>query len=164
MAAFTTEQVIDQLMEDDDSYVEESDDSITELGEQETNGGAAEENLVLEAKIASCLSVFENDAGLADNVELFKQHMFGYIKKTYASFKPPSDPMIVLLNVGFNTSLAFATESKLWIQRIAMRLKGKTSIRNPYQAEIQRNMPLELFLTLWRAVSHTRRKDISNNV
>ena len=40
----------------------------------------------------------------------------------------------------------------------------KVSIRNPYHSEIVRNIPLEMFLSLKRAVNHTRNGEVAGSV
>ena len=44
------------------------------------------------------------------------------------------------------------------------RLTGRPSIRNLYQCEIQRNIPVDLFPCLKRALQHSRVKNITDHV
>lgn len=52
----------------------------------------------------------------------------------------------------------------MWLTGIYTRLAMKVSIRNPYHSEILRNIPLEVFLSLTRAVDHTRNGEIAGKV
>lgn len=155
MASFTLEQVHEQLMDDDSSDLEET-SAIQHQDEEPENEG-------LDEAIDSCLEAF-NSLGLGDNLYAFKNHMKRYMVATYRSFEPPSDPLKVLLNTGINCSSIFAEESRSWLQKIYTRLAGKTSIKNPYQAEIVRSIPIEVFRCFKRAITHTRNKEINDNV
>ena len=117
----------------------------------------------LEKQIEVCLEAFEA-LELGSNLELFKGNVRKYLKASYHAFKPPSDPLKVMLNVGINCGSIFKDESRLWLTRIYTRLAMKVSIRNPYSAEIIRNIPLEVFLSLKRAVDHTRNPEVAGNV
>ena len=140
MASFSVEEVLEEVvyMQDDERECgspesRSESESIEEQTEQLTDDTSERESL-LEATIESCLAAFDN-LELGDNLVLFKSHMQKYIKGSYSAFKPPSDPMKIILNAGFNCSSAFAVESKLWLRKISFRLTGKISIRNPYRAE-----------------------------
>lgn len=98
------------------------------------------------------------------NLEFFKGNVRKYLKASFNAFKPPSDPLKVMLNVGISCGSIFKDESRLWLTRIYTRLAMKVSIRNPYHSEILRNIPLEVFLSLKRAVDHTRNGEIAGNV
>lgn len=69
-----------------------------------------------------------------------------------------------MLNVGISCRSIFKDESRLWLTRIYTRLAMKVSIRNPCHSEILRNIPLEVFLSLKRAVDHTRNGEVAGNV
>ena len=81
----------------------------------------------------------------------------------YFAFKPLSEPMKIMLNVGFNASAAFSSESQLWLKKIGTRLAAKPSIKHPFQSQITRDMPDELFFTFWKSVQHTTGKSITGN-
>ena len=112
------------------------------------------EELALERQIEVCLEAFEA-LELGCNLEFFKGNVRKYLKASYHAFKPPSDPLKVMLNVGINCGSIFKDKSRLWFVRIHTRLAMKVSIRNPYHSEIVRNIPLEMFLSLKRAVNQT---------
>ena len=117
----------------------------------------------LERQIEVCLEAFEVLA-LGSNVEFFKGNIRKYLKASYHAFKPPSDPLKVMLNVGINCGSLFKDESGFWLTRIYTRLAMKATIRNPYHSEILRNIPLEVFLSLKRAVDHTQNGEVAGNV
>ena len=121
------------------------------------------ESIALEKQKRSCLEAFEA-LELGSNLEFFKGNVRKYLKASYNAFKPPSDPLKVMLNVGISCGSIFKDESRLWLTRIYTRLAMKVSIRNPYHSEILRNIPLEVFLSLKRAVDHTRNGEIAGNV
>ena len=102
--------------------------------------------------------------GLGSNLEFFKDNVQKYLKTSYHAFKPPSDPLKVMLNVGINCGSIFKDESRLWLTRIYTRLAMKVSIRNPYHAEMLRNIPVEVFLSLKRAVDNTRNGEVAGNI
>ena len=122
-----------------------------------------ERELLIDMKIETCIQAFE-DIGLGENLEAFKNSVRGYIRATHAAFKPPSDPFKVILNTNVNCGSCFETEAKMWLAKISSRLNGRTRIRNPYQGEIVRNIPVDLFLCLRKAITHTRDKSISDHV
>ena len=84
----------------------------------------------LEKQIEVCLEAFEV-LELGSNLEFFKGNVRKYLKASYHAFKPPSDPLKVMLNVGINCESLFKNESRLWLTRIYTRLAMKVSIRNP---------------------------------
>lgn len=155
MASLSLEEVLEEVcLKDQDSRVEEEEEEIEE--------GDPEES-ALDKQIEVCLNGF--DCLVLDrNLDAFKDSVRRYIKGSYHAFKPPSDPLKVLLNTGINCGSVLVAESKLWLEKIGFRLTGKTSIRNPYRSEIIRNIPLEVFLSLERAVRHSRKQEIANNV
>ena len=51
-----------------------------------------------------------------------------------------------------------------YIQKMNARLSGHISIRKPYQGEIVKNVPFEMFLGLNTSVQHSRKVEITNNV
>ena len=120
-----------------------------------------EENL--EAQIALCLEVFDK-LDLGHNLCIFKESVRQQIKGSFQAFKPPTDPLKILLNTSLNCGSLFKTESKLWLQKMYFRLTGRPSIRNPYQCEIQRNIPVDLFHCLKRALHHSRVNKITDHV
>lgn len=121
------------------------------------------ESIALEKQIEVCLEAFEA-LELGSNLEFFEGNVRKYLKASFNAFKPPSDPLKVMLNVGISCGSIFKDESRLWLTRIYTRLAMKVSIRNPYHSEILRNIPLEVFLSLKRAVDHTRNGEIAGNV
>ena len=56
----------------------------------------------------------------------------------------------IMVSSSINLAVIYKSESQLWLKRIYRRLAGKTNIRRPYYSEIQRDMPVEMFLSLCR--------------
>lgn len=79
-------------------------------------------------------------------------------------FQPPCDPIKVLLSKSVNCGAIFAIESRQWLKKINSRMSGRVSIRKPYQGEIVRNFPFEMFLALRTSVQHSRKSKITDNV
>ena len=117
----------------------------------------------LEAQITICLEAF-NNLDLGNNLDIFKVNVRRQIKGSFQAFKPPTDPLKILLNVSLNCGSLFKTESEIWLQKINSRLTGRPSIRNPYQCEIQRNIPVDLFHCLKTGLQHSRIKNITDHV
>lgn len=67
-------------------------------------------------------------------------------------------------SLGINKLFLCKTESKFWLQKINYRLTGKPSIKTPYKCEIQRNIPVELFHCLQRALQCSRTKNLTDHV
>ena len=109
---------------------------ISESGEN----GEVERDLRLDSQLATFVRAFD-DLALGDNLKLFKRHVAKYVKSTCFAFKPSSDPMKIMLNVGFNASAAFVSESQLWLKKIGTRQAAKPSIKHPFQSQITRDMP-----------------------
>ena len=79
---------------------------------------------LLHTQIKTCLETFnEHDLGI--NVHIFKESVCKQIKGSFQAFKPPTDPLKILLNVSLNCGSRFETESKFWLQKINYRLTGK---------------------------------------
>ena len=116
-----------------------------------------------DSKINGCLEAL-NGLHLGQNLEPFKKCVEKSIKASIAAFQPPSDPMKILLNKTVNCGTIFANESRQWLQKINACLSGHVSIRKPYQGEIVRNFPFEMFHALKMSVQHSRKGEITNNV
>ena len=158
-SAMSAEEVLKQILADNGDEMDDSEESLDGTGV----GRDKQDDLALDVQIDICLQTF-NCLYLGSNLDAFKNIVGSFIKGSYHALKPPSDPMNVLLNTSLNCGTLFATESKQWLQKISSRLSGKTSIRHPYQAEIVRNLPLEMFLCLKRAVQHSRKREITDYV
>lgn len=153
------EEVLVQIMADscgENCEMDDSeDDTCVESNEKDDSD--------LDTKINRCLEAFDS-FDLGGNIEAFKKCIESFIKASVTVFQPPSDPMKVLLNRSVNCVTIFEAESKQWLRKIYSRLGGKVSIRHPYQGEIVRCLPLEIFLALKTSVQHSRRREITNNV
>jgi len=155
--AASVEDILDEiLMSDNDSETEQL---VESAGLQRV----ADMEEKLEAQIKTCLEAF-NKLDLGNNVHIFKESVRKQIKGSFQAFKPPTDPLKILLNVSLNCGSLFKTESKFWLQKINYRLTGKPSIKTPYKCEIQRNIPVELFHCLQRALQCSRTKNITDHV
>lgn len=117
----------------------------------------------LEDRISQCIESLDC-ASLGENLPAFRSRVRREILHSYLALKPPTDPLKILLNTDVNCSSIFRSESQLWFSKIKGSLTRKPRIRNPYEAEIVRPMPLEVFLVLKRAVEHTRLNNITTNV
>ena len=148
------EEVVDQVT------VEEEEENENET---EPVSSVKKESVELEAKIAQCVEAL-NGLEMGDNFGVFRSHIAKQIKQAYLALKPPTDPLRVLLNMDVNCGSLMASEGKLWLQKVRGRLARKTSIRNPFEGEIVRTIPLEVFLCLKRAVQHSRSREIMDSV
>ena len=148
------EEVVDQVM------VEEEEENENET---EPVSSVKKVSVELEAKIAQCVEAL-NGLEMGDNLGVFRSHIAKQIKQAYLALKPPTDPLRVLLNMDVNCGSLMASEGKLWLQKVRGRLARKTSIRNPFEGEIVRTIPLEVFLCLKRAVQHSRSREIMDSV
>ena len=144
------EEVLAQILAESSEETSDSDDI---LGNDEHAN----------SKINGCLEAL-NGLNLGQNLEPFKKCVEKYIKASIEAFQPPSDPMKILLNKNVNCGTIFANESRQWLQKINARLSGRVSIRKPYQGEIVRNFPFEMFHALKTSVQHSRKGEITNNV
>ena len=120
------------------------------------------ESIALEKQIEVCLEAFDG-LELGSNLDFFKGNVRKDLKASYYSFKPPSDPLKLMLNTGISCGSIFKVESTMWLKKIYTRLAREVSIRDPYHSQILRNIPLELFLSLKRAVDHTRKVEVARN-
>lgn len=155
--AASVEDILDEiLMSDNDS---ESEQLVESTGLQRVTD--MEEKL--EAQIKTCLEAFD-ELDLGNNVNIFKESVCKQIEGSFQAFKPPTDPLKILLNVSLNCGSLYKTESKFWLQKINDRLTGKPSIKTLYKCEIQQNIPVELFHCLQRALQCLRIKNITDNV
>ena len=65
-----------------------------------------------EAQITICLEAF-NKLDLGNNLGVFKANILRQIKCSFQAFKPPTDPLKILLNVSLNCGLLSKTVSEL---------------------------------------------------
>ena len=133
-----------------------------EIDEEESANGESED--VVSEKIELCLQAFDS-LDLRDvNLEMFKKCVRKQIEASYRVFQSPTDPLKILLNVPVNCGTVLYDETKLWLDKIKFRLGGKVSIRRPYQCEIIRNLPKEIFLAFRSGVSRSRLQDVVDNI
>lgn len=133
-----------------------------ETSDSEDND-SANNNANLATTINRCLEALDS-LDLGTNTAGFKKCVEKFIETSFFAFQPPSDPMKILLNRTVNCATIFNAESKQWLKKISNRLSGKISIRHPYQGEIVRNFPSEMFFALKTSVQHSRKEEITNNV
>lgn len=151
-SAMSVEEVLNQIMVDNGDEMDDSEESLDGAGVRRDK----QDDLALDVQIDICLQTF-NCLDLGSNLNAFKNIVGSFIKGSYHALK-------VLLNTSLNCATLLATESKQWLQKISSRLSGKTSIRSSYQAAIVRNLPLEMFLCLKRAVQHSIKREITDYV
>ena len=133
-----------------------------EIDEKESVNGESQD--VVSEKIEMCLQAFDS-LDLGDvNLEMFKKCVQKQIEASYCVFQSPTDPLKILLNVPVNCGAVLSDETKLWLDKINFRLGRKVSIRQPYQCEIIRNLPKEIFLAFRSGVSHSRLQDVVDNI
>ena len=114
--AASVEDILDEiLMGDNDSETEQL---VESAGLQRV----ADMEEKLEAQIKTCLEAF-NELDLGNNVHIFKESVRKQIKGSFQAFKPPTDPLKILLNVSLNCGSLFKTESKFWLQKIIIGLQ-----------------------------------------
>ena len=58
------------------------------------------------------------------------------------TFKPPTNPLKIVLNASFNCGLFLLQETDLWLRKTTGSLRPTSSIRHPYYCEVIRIMPL----------------------
>ena len=131
----STDAVREAVLADmDDLSSQESE----EIDEEESVNGESEED-VLSEKIELCLQAFDS-LDLRDvNLDMFKKCVRRQIEASYRVFQSPTDPLKILLNAPVNCGTVLYDETRLWLDKIKLRLGGKVSIRRPYQCEIIRN-------------------------
>ena len=116
-----------------------------EIDEEGSVNGESED--VVSEKIELCLQAFDS-LDLRDvNLEMSKKCVRKQIEASFRVFQSPTDPLKILLNVPVNYGMVLYDETRLWLDKIRFGLGGKVSIRRPYQCEIIRNLPKEIF---WR--------------
>ena len=135
----------------------------SKIESMETEMNMYEENTDIDRQIEICLKSFDC-LDLGGNLDMFKRNVGDLIKGSYFAFKPPTDPLNVLLNATITCGAFLRGESKLWLERIRGRLRGKTSIRHPHQCDIVRNMPFHVVKLLRDAIIHTRNREILSSV
>ena len=64
-----------------------------------------------------------------------------------------------LLSSNINAKLCLESEPKLWIANIYRRLAGARGVRQPFQGQIHRNIPVDIFQSLARAIKSTHEED-----
>ena len=60
-----------------------------------------------------------------------------------------------ILNTQIQVDTIMRSESKLWLEAINRRLAGRRRVRNPFQSEIVRDIPYEVFRVLLRVTKST---------
>ena len=133
-----------------------------EIDEKESVNGESQD--VVSEKIEMCLQAFDS-LDLGDvNLEMFKKCVQKQIEASYCVFQSPTDPLKIFLNVPVNCGTVLSDKTKLWLDKINFHLGGKVSIRRPYQCEIIRNLPKEIFLAFRSGVSRSRLQDVVDNI
>ena len=60
-----------------------------------------------------------------------------------------------ILNTQIQVGTIMRSESRLWLEAIHRRLAGRRQVRNPFQSEIVRDIPYEVFRVLLRVTKST---------
>ena len=60
-----------------------------------------------------------------------------------------------ILNTQIQVGTIMRLESRLWLEAIYRRLAGRRRVRNPFQSEIVRDIPYEVFRLLLRVTKST---------
>lgn len=76
-----------------------------------------------------------------------------------ASATPRTSAVNVLDYLTINVGYLLKDEALLWLNKIYRRLAGRRSIRQPFQCEISRDIPLEIFKSLVRAIKFSKSPD-----
>ena len=110
-----------------------------------------------EKRLSDCLANFEGREGFDGTlfVKTAAKLLLPLVNVCETSVKPTPDmetPDIfkIMVSSSINLAVILKSESQLWLKRIYRRLAGKTNMRRPYYSEIQRDMPVEIFLSLCR--------------
>lgn len=156
----STDAVREAVLADrDDLSSQESE----EIDEEESVNGESEEDILSE-KIELCLQAFDS-LDLRDvNLDMFKKCVPRQIEASYRVFKSPTDPLKILLNAPVNFGTVLYDETRLWLDKIKLRLGGKVSIRRPYQCEIIQNLPKDIFLVFQSGVVCSRLQDVVDDI
>ena len=110
-----------------------------------------------EKRLSDCLANFEGRERFDGTlfVKTAAKLLLPLVNVCKTSVKPTPDmetPDIskIMVSSSINLAVILKSESQLLVKRIYRRLAGKTSMRRPYYSEIQRDMPVEIFLSLCR--------------
>ena len=87
-----------------------------------------EENL--EAQIALCLQVFDK-LDLGNNLCILKESIRQQIKGSFQPFKPPTDPLKILLNTSLNCASLFKKRKKIMVAEDVFSAYRKTEHQAP---------------------------------
>ena len=138
-------------------------DDLSSQESEEIDEEESEED-VLSEKIELCLQAFDS-LDLRDvNFDMFKKRVRRQIEASYRVFQSPTDPLKILLNAPVNCGTVLYDETRLWLDKIKLRLGGKVSIGHPHQCEIIRNLPKEIFLVFRSGVVRSRLQDVVDNI
>ena len=131
--------------------------------ERKRNEESEHEDIQLNQQLDVCLHAFDC-LKLGDNLDVFKKSVRDVIKESYLSFKPPTDPLKIVLNASVNCGLFLLQETDLWLRKITGCLRPKPSIRHPYCCEVIRTLPFDVLKLLRNGILHSRMKEITENV
>ena len=141
---FNVEEVLEQVCMNHNLQIQP--DNVVEDKENDT-----------EKRLSDCLANFEGREGLDGTlfVKTAAKLLLPLVNVCETSVKPTPDmetPDIskIMVSSSINLAVILKSESQLWLKRIYRRLAGKTNMRRPYYSEIQRDMPVEIFLSLCR--------------
>ena len=141
---FNTEEVLEQVCINHNSQMQP--DSMVKNKENDT-----------EKKLSDCLANFEGRETFNGTlfVKTAAKLLLPLVNVCETSVKNTPDMETldiskIMVSSSINLAVIYKSESQLWLKRIYRRLAGKTNIRRPYYSEIQRDMPVEMFLSLCR--------------
>ena len=64
-----------------------------------------------------------------------------------------------LLSSTLSSASVLHTEAKLWLSLVYKRLAGRVSVRQPYRAELRRNIPQQIFTEITLLLRRSRSKE-----
>ena len=130
-------EVIEEVTNDENSEAEYSD------VESEEEDGLED---IVQCKMTELVdAAVELEPGLQPNSELFKQHAFRLVLPCLQLCANPGIRVDAILKSTITCGSILQTESRLWLNLINRRIGGRLRIRNPYYAEIKRDLPYDAF-------------------
>ena len=99
----------------------------------------------------------ELEPGLQPNLELFKQHAFRLVLPCLQLCAYPGirSVDVIILRSTISCGSILQSESRLWLKLINRRISGRLRIRNPYFAEMKRDLPYDAFRAMELGIRHS---------
>ena len=145
---FSVEEIIDVIFEDEHC------ETLTKKPKQAESENEEEEDVKGKIYLANYV------AGSSFNKNMFTSTAKKLLTPLLKACESPDNKLVnALLSSQINSKTSLAHEAGVWLASMFRKLAGRRSIRQPFYAEIHRDIPVDIFNALFEAIKLSNDED-----